>query len=86
MFRQARSELQRRGTPRKILEQEIQLALKCDIVARFIVRTFELLERSDERLRHVAAPVGSEAAPSIRPGLCRSSHVYISRALSHATN
>src|SRR5882762_6960483 len=75
MFGQSRSKLQRRGAPRKIFQQGIQLALELRVLTRHLVGALELLERRDERFRNVTPSVRAEASLGVRPGLCSGGHL-----------
>ena len=59
-----------------------RLAREARVRARGGVGVLEFLERRDERLRDVAAPVRAEAAAHVRPGLHRGGHNVFRRILS----
>src|SRR6267143_4150794 len=76
MLRQARSKLQRRGAPGKILQQGIQLALELRVLTRHLVGVLKLLQRCDERFRNVTPSVRAEASSRVRPGLYSGGHLF----------
>src|SRR6267143_4253785 len=76
MLRQARSKLQRRGAPGKILQQGIQLALELRVLTRHLVGVLKLLQWRDERFRNVTPSVRAEASSRVRPGLYSGGHLF----------
>src|SRR5260370_42472584 len=76
MLSQPRRKLQRRGTPGKILQQGIQLALELRVLTRHLVGALKLLERRDERFRNVTPSVRAEASSRVRPGLYSGGHLF----------
>ena len=61
-FGEARSELQRCWTARKIFHKIVEASLKPGIRLRSFIPTFELKERHHQRFGNVAAAVGAESS------------------------
>ena len=62
MFGEPRGKLERRGTPREIVQERIQLRLKAVIRARLCIHALEFFERGHQRFRDVTAAIRPVAA------------------------